>query len=56
MEAQNERVLARKLARELTPEEMSQVSGAGTYTACTCTNCGTDYCPDVNDGSGSAGG
>lgn len=56
MNTQNERVLGRVLARELTQDEIMQVSGAeedgagtgaGTCVACTCAaGGGNDYCRD----------
>jgi hypothetical protein len=37
---ESERILAWKVARELTPEEIAQVSGMGTCSGGCCDDCG----------------
>jgi hypothetical protein len=58
MDHSNERVLARQLARELSIDELMEVSGGalrpgsnspqrpGTCVGCTCSPGGVDYCSD----------
>ncbi len=56
---QEQRILARGLARELSLEEMSIVSGAFSCTNSTCSgsdgknNCDLDQCGDTDTGTGS---
>lgn len=56
MDHSNERVLARQLARELSIDELMEVSGGalrpnspqrpGTCVGCSCSPGGVDYCSD----------